>query len=470
MSIILVNPPNIRLQAGLPMPYVTREKHNLTASQRYTLPMENLGLMYIASYAESRGIPVHVIDALLEEHTGPEQTFASIKRLSEQSGTPELIGFTTIVDFNSLLDLVSRCKTIWPNVLTCLGGPFATLNYERVLQEWSFDYVCIGDGEIPFALLAEAVFNNRSLDAVPGLATRNSQGKIKITSPPKTDIDSLPWPSRQQLPLVLAEGFSASVSTQRGCPYRCSYCVTGAISASIGKEGHNLRSVESVVEEICYLHREFQIPFVTIVDDLFVSKAPSSQIRAEEFARLLFNKSLPIQFMCDVRVDSINKDLFLQLHQAGLRRVFIGVETGSEDQLHFYRKRHSKSHHETVERLALLESIGIEVIAGTIVWHPTVTPNEIRATIAILDNLNYKAASRLRSRLKIYSGAPVNKSYDSSIVYSDWPTINWRFADHRAQVAFDTVFKVAEAPETTYEQARSTLLNALKVWEKSPEA
>lgn len=468
MSIILVNAPNIRLQAGLPMPYVTREKHNLTVGQRSSLPMENLGLMYIASYAESRGIPVHVIDALLEEHPGPEETFARIKLLSEQSGAPDLIGFTTIVDFTALLDLVSRCKATWPHVLTCLGGPFASLNYERVLREWPFDCVCVGDGELPFVLLAEAVLNNRSLNAIPGLATRDTQGQIKVVSTPKREIDSLPWPSRQQLPLVLAEGFSAGVSTQRGCPYRCSYCVTGAISASQGKAGHNLRSVESVVEEIYYLHQEFQIPFVTIVDDLFVSKTPASQTRAEEFARLLLNKSFRIQFMCDVRVDSISRDLFQLLYQAGLRRVFIGVETGSEDQLHFYRKRHSKSRNETIERLAILESIGIEVIAGTIVWHPMVTPDEIRATITILDNLKYQAASRLRSRLKVYAGAPVNNSYGTSILYSDWPTINWRFADPRAQIAFDTVFKVAEAPETTYEQARTVLLNSLEDWESSP--
>lgn len=44
--------------------------------------------------------------------------------------------------------------------------------------------------------------------------------------------------------------------------------------------------------------------------------------------------------MVDIRLDSVvDLDLFKHLHRAGLRRVFIGVETGSYEQLRAYRKQ-----------------------------------------------------------------------------------------------------------------------------------
>ncbi len=82
---------------------------------------------------------------------------------------------------------------------------------------------------------------------------------------------------------MLGDGFAASVFTSRGCPYRCTFCGTGAVSAMLGRTSYRVKSVE-VVEEIGYLVSDFGIELVSITDDLFVSKHPGSQQRAVEFA------------------------------------------------------------------------------------------------------------------------------------------------------------------------------------------
>ncbi|OOK73457.1 putative methyltransferase/methylase [Mycobacterium kansasii] len=100
------------------------------------------------------------------------------------------------------------------------------------------------------------------------------------------------------------------------------------------------KSVDSVVDEITYLVSDFDINFVSITDDLFVSKHPGSQQRAVEFASAILRRGIDVNFMVDIRLDSVvDLDVFRHLHQAGLRRVFVGIETGSYEQLRAYRKQ-----------------------------------------------------------------------------------------------------------------------------------
>lgn len=298
-------------------------------------------MMSIKAYAKTQGIAVTSVNGLVAGHGSVQETWLAMQSAAALSGTPRLVGFSCIDTFPEVLWLAQRARQAWDGVRIVIGNAMATLNYERILRQHDcFDYVVVGDGEVAFTKLALALANDAAVDDVPGLARRSEQGQILRTPSSLVDLDELPRPARDELPTVLADGFAASVFSTRGCPYRCTFCGTGAMSAMLGKDSYRAKSVDAVVDEIDYLVSDYDVNFLSITDDLFISKHPGSQQRAADFANAVLRRGISVNFMVDIRLDSVvDLDLFKHLHRAGLRRVFIGVETGSYEQLRAYRKQ-----------------------------------------------------------------------------------------------------------------------------------
>lgn len=288
-------------------------------------------MMSIKAYAKTQGIAVTSVNGLVAGHGSVQETWLAMQSAAALSGTPRLVGFSCIDTFPEVLWLAQRARQAWDGVRIVIGNAMATLNYERILRQHDcFDYVVVGDGEVAFTKLALALANDAAVDDVPGLARRSEQGQILRTPSSLVDLDELPRPARDELPTVLADGFAASVFSTRGCPYRCTFCGTGAMSAMLGKDSYRAKSVDAVVDEIDYLVSDYDVNFLSITDDLFISKHPGSQQRAADFANAVLRRGISVNFMVDIRLDSVvDLDLFKHLHRAGLRRVFIGVETGS---------------------------------------------------------------------------------------------------------------------------------------------
>ncbi|MDG6217734.1 hypothetical protein QBR50_20315, partial [Acinetobacter baumannii] len=98
-------------------------------------------------------------------------------------------------------------------------------------------------------------------------------------------------------------------------------------------------------------------------------KHPGSQQRAADFANAVLRRGISVNFMVDIRLDSVvDLDLFKHLHRAGLRRVFIGVETGSYEQLRAYRKQILTRGQDAADTINALQQLGIDVIPGTIMF------------------------------------------------------------------------------------------------------
>lgn len=205
-------------------------------------------MMSIKAYAKTQGIAVTSVNGLVAGHGSVQETWLAMQSAAALSGTPRLVGFSCIDTFPEVLWLAQRARQAWDGVRIVIGNAMATLNYERILRQHDcFDYVVVGDGEVAFTKLALALANDAAVDDVPGLARRSEQGQILRTPSSLVDLDELPRPARDELPTVLADGFAASVFSTRGCPYRCTFCGTGAMSAMLGKGSYRAKSVDAVV-------------------------------------------------------------------------------------------------------------------------------------------------------------------------------------------------------------------------------
>lgn len=469
MTILLVNPPGLRM-AGEGRSYIDGLKRNLGLSQCYSMPMEQLGMMSIKAYALTQGVEITCINGIIAEHAAVEQTWLAMLSATRTQGTPRLIGFSCIDTLPEVLWLAQRARKTWDGVRIAMGNTVATLNCERILRQHDcIDFVVVGDGEVAFTRLAEAVLNDTPMDDVPGLARRDETGQVVYSPPALVDLDELPRPARDELPIVLAQGFAGAVFTTRGCPYRCTFCGTGATSGLLGPKSYREKSVDSVVDEIAYLLSDFELDHLMISDDLFVSKHPSSQQRAADFANAVLSRGLDVKFTIDARLDSITDlDLFKHLYRAGLRQVFIGLETGSYDRLRAYGKQVLKRGQDAAEGIRALQQLGIDVIPGIIMFHPAVQPDELRATARLLRVANRGIPGEFMDRITAYPGTPLHREYlTSGYLTSEWPLGLWEFADPEAtRVYADIVDRITGDEEITFDEAEAFFLSRLDDWDK----
>lgn len=467
MTALLVNPPGVRANGRS---YVGAQK--LWGPWVYSsMPMEHLGMMSIKAYAASQGLDIATVNGLVAGHVGVEQTWQAMHDVARVAGTPGVVGFSCIDTFAEVVWLAQRARESWPGVQIALGNAIATLNYERILRQYDcFDFVVVGDGEVGFTRLASAVANGDEIADVPGVARRDAQGQIVCSPSALIDLDRLPRAAREELPTVLDDGFSAAVFTTRGCPYRCTFCGTGATSALLGRDSYRAKSVDSVVDEIAYLVSDFDINFVSITDDLFVSKHPGSQQRAAEFANAILRRGIGVNFMIDIRLDSVvDLDVFRHLHRAGLRRVFVGLETGSYDQLRAYRKQIINRGQDPVDTINALLQVGIDVIPGTIMFHPTVRPEELRETARLLRATQYRHPFKFLSKVTPYPGTPLYQAYSAAGYLDDeWPLGQWEFADpEAARVYADLVARIAPDADISFDEAEAFFLARLDEWDNT---
>lgn len=472
MTFLLINPPAVSGRSGSTHgseSFVAGQKRRLTPNQYYSLPIEHLGIMSIAAYARSKGIEVETVNGMVAGHASVGETWRDIRSIGHRSGPPALIGFSNIDTFHEVLWLADRCRREWDHVKIALGNTFGTLNYERILRDYDcIDFVVLGEGEVSFTRLAEAILNDGPVEEVPALARRQEDGTIQSMPPTAMDMDDLPWPARDELPTVLREGFAGAVFTTRGCLYRCTFCGTGATSDLLGRNRYRVRSIETVVDEIEYLMTDFEVDFISISDDLFLAKHPRMQERAASFADEIIRRKLRLGFMFDARVDSIvDLELIAHLKQAGLRRVFVGLETGSYEQLVSYRKRHVAPGEDAAVRINALQDLDIEVIPGTIMFHPAVGPPELRETLRLLKATGYKTPRKLFDRITAYAGTPLYYEYAvKGYLTKDWPVGEWDFVDPKADRMYEQVAQHIEQNEDiSFSEAEDFFLARVAEWE-----
>jgi radical SAM superfamily enzyme YgiQ (UPF0313 family) len=429
-------------------------------------PGEHLGLMSLVAVLRAADIPVRSVNGQVECHRFIDETWQAML-VAGASIDVDVVGFSGPCQvFEENLDLARRARRQWPDAMIVLGHQFATLNYQRILTDYpEFDVAALGEGETTIVQLA-GVTGAADLAGIRGIAWRDADGAIRAQPPPfePLDLDELPEIARDELPAILRIGVSATVCTTRGCPYRCSYCTTGQTAGLLHRKlGYRHRSVEPVVDEIERLVTDYRIPHLTIADDLFVSKAPDSLARAVEFAKALRAREVRVPFMLDCRLDSADIDTFRELARAGLYRVFIGIETGSGDQLTFYNKRYGAPYDVDYVRRAVggLQELGIEVIPGILTYHPASTVDELRESLNVIDACGYVSTWQFLCEVFAHPGTTLWHQYRrAGWLAEEWPVPVWEFQDPRAKRVRDAVLG-AVRDGAGHEEARAAFAAAI---------
>ena len=153
----------------------------------------SMGLAAIGAITEQAGFSVKVIDCEAE-NLGYDELEEKIKVYK-----PDIIGMQTFCNtINRALEIAKRVKeNINPKIKIVLGGVQATLFPQKYINNKFIDFIVVGEGEIVFENLLNALENKTDFSHIKGLAWKKEQNFfVNPLEEHIKDIDALPFPAR----------------------------------------------------------------------------------------------------------------------------------------------------------------------------------------------------------------------------------------------------------------------------------
>ncbi|MEK6914121.1 MAG: radical SAM protein [Nanoarchaeota archaeon] len=307
-------------------------------SEEATMINPPMGLAYIAGYLREKGVDVQVLDfAALRSNLDME-------RKSIMNSKADIVALAATTNTIMLAyELAKISKEVLPDAKVVVGGPHPTMEPVKTLEECKqIDYCVISEAEETMLELTEKKYDKDIL----GISYRDKNGKIIVnpTRPLIQDLDKLPFPARDLLPLdkYWTPGVRrypyAIMITSRGCPYSCTFCSNFRTQ---GKQ-FRARSPENVLAEVDHLVKNYGVKEINIIDDNFTFLPK----RVKEICDGLIKRNYDVEFKTGngIRADRTSLPMLKHMKKAGFYLVAFGIESGDPGILKRMRKGETKDH------------------------------------------------------------------------------------------------------------------------------
>jgi len=270
-----------------------------------------IGLMYIASFLNSKGYKCQILDIGLKSLSLSE-TINYIKKVN-----PRVVGISILTPSTiTAVPLAQEIKKKLPHILVGCGGTHVCVDPTFIKRYPYFDFGVQGEGE---HIMLEIM---KKLDSNKKISGMYNGDYIK-------DLDSLPFPDYSLIdfkeygyPLdpVGKRWSPIAMTTSRGCPFSCSFC-----SKPESRRFVRFRSAKNIVDEI---EKNYSISRgeYSFMDDTMTLNQPNML----EVCRLIMKRKLKISWCAMTRADCLTPRLARQMKKAGCRELFLGVESGDE--------------------------------------------------------------------------------------------------------------------------------------------
>ena len=342
-------------------------------------------------------------------------TFITLAQLRREldSYHPDIVGIYSMVSLTrNTLAIAEMVRTSLPDSLLVAGGPLPTVFPRRYTER--FDVVFRGEADLSFPRFcldffaqgaSRATVADLPLDTYAGLFI--ADGTVQVDNATahytESELESFPLPDRsdfdhaayQQVWLQATGSKVTSIIATLGCPFDCDFCSKPIFGSALRR-----RSLDAVFAEVEQI-RDLGYDSLWIADDDF-TLSPSY---LEGFCRRM--AGLRMSWSCLSRANGVSDAMVRQMKEAGCRRVYLGLESGSQATLRLMNKQATLD--EGIRAVHAYRRAGIEVAAFFLVGYPGETVASIEETFKLalslpLDEISFNVpfplpGSRLFERL-----------------------------------------------------------------------
>lgn len=253
-----------------------------------SIPLANA---FLKAYALESPISIDLIDFFLDKNTA-----ACATMLAEHQ--PIAVGFSIYLwNRDMIYEIAAELRLHHPTIKLFCGGPEVTADPGSVINSGKFDFVVVGEGEVPFLSICHTFAAAGDFSEIPGVLLPGSVS-LPTPPPPLTNLDTIPSPYLTGLIDTHANpGILWQLS--RGCSFTCDFCFD-----SRGTHGVRHFSLERLKSEL----RHF---IDTGVNQIFVldSTFNLNPERAKKLLKIIKKSASNIHFHFEVRNEFIDKEM-----------------------------------------------------------------------------------------------------------------------------------------------------------------
>jgi anaerobic magnesium-protoporphyrin IX monomethyl ester cyclase len=342
----------------------------------WTMP---LALVAIGSALDRERYEVVIVDGRFES----DPATAVLAAIDDETVCLGLTVLTGAPIRDSLL--ISRAvRQARPRLPIVWGGWHPSLFPDQCLTEPSVDLVVVGQGEETFAEVVERCAAGASLAGIHGTVSRMGM------APPRVLRDINDLPAHDYRLIDVPRYFAAKHKPQfdyissQGCRFRCTFCA----DPTVFKRGWYGLDPGRMADELGAHHARYGFNEIAFQDETFFTSRARVEAVAEAFVRA--GLAPAVAWTATMRADQgarLDDAMMLRCREAGLRRVMIGVESGSPEMLLRIQKDITMDQvYASAERCA---RHGIGAILNFIVGFPGESDESVQASL--------DAAARLRA-------------------------------------------------------------------------
>lgn len=413
-----------------------------------------LGLGYIKAYCSNKGVLCDLFDFSCSK-LSDEELVEKYKLRNY-----EIIGISTFsLFFSDTAHLINLLKS--ESNWIVVGGHHASLCGKKLLEDFpNIDFCLRGFGEKSFYDLVYKIGTDQ-IKSVAGLCYRYENQYIENpTDYTDIDINEFPMPNRSDIYVDAETGDYEvdgtkevfHISTSRGCPYHCTYCV------NCKNDYWLVRNEDNVMEE---LRREFvnsNYKFINFVDCNFYVD-PN---RADHLIERIRSEFPGVKFSFQTRSDQVVRymERLKELLAKGDCNLTLGIESNSKRVLERYKKGTSPEINQRA--IEFLNHTQGHTIVYMIMFEALETIEDIRKSFDFLkDNnlMNYSMVGNIYQTLVPFYGSAYydefHQYYEGSIHHRTQPV----FVDQQVQMLYDAVCRFRNEYEDRITAGVFKLLN-----------
>lgn len=410
------------------------------STKKYSEP---LGIAYLTSVLRDDGFEVLLVDPMIQGMSPKQCTKLVI------DCAPYLIGISSLgfERRNDVFDFIRELRKNGIRSHICVGGRDPSMSFSEYLKNGLADSVVVGEGELTFLELARALKYGKDWKNIKGLCyVENGDIVRRLPGRRIENPNEIPFPARDLLRLFLEKNpyhDSAQILGSRGCYGNCSFCLSPSFDRLHGKRKVRFRDVLNIAEEMRSINDNFGIKRFEFVDDVFLLPGAAGARRAKEFKELLGNDPRKMTFEVQTRPETIQEDVIMDLKNAGLTKIFVGIESFEDRSLEIFRKGCNSEVNDRA--LKCLSSIGFKtelnakyrVRFGMITFHAETTLRTLEVQLEAAKRWGL-SPKRLRHRVWPFEGTKIRQRYKKKglLAGTAFGNPGWKFENNDVETFF----------------------------------